>query len=132
MGSEGSYPYLSGADDNSRFDDCHYDSDSSEAVVSACGAVDSENEDDLMKAVHDLGAIGVSINASGNGFRYYAGGVYDGNDCGSGTNHAVLATGYGTSYDGDNYDIDYWFVKNSWGLDWGDAGYIKMERNRSG
>ena len=130
--SESAYPYISGTDGDSHFDTCHYDASASEATVNSCGSVESENEDYLMKAIHDLGAVGVSINASGKGFRFYSSGIYDGDDCDSGTNHAVLATGYGTAYDGDNYDQDYWFVKNSWGVTWGDNGYIKMQRNKTG
>ncbi|XP_043206695.1 dipeptidyl peptidase 1-like isoform X2 [Amphibalanus amphitrite] len=39
------------------------------------------------------------------------------------TNHAVLITGYGVE-DG----VKYWNVKNSWGTDWGNGGYFKIQR----
>lgn len=35
--------------------------------------------------------------------------------------------GYDTSDDG----IKYWIVKNSWGPEWGENGYIKMQRGVS-
>jgi len=53
----------------------------------------------------------------------YETGIYDDVSCGTNLNHAVLVVGYGTSDDG----VEYWLVKNSWGTDWGDNGYMKFK-----
>lgn len=50
-------------------------------------------------------------------------GVFDG-DCGTELNHGVVVIGYGTTDDG----TDYWSVRNSWGVGWGEDGYIRMKR----
>ena len=90
-------------------------------------------EEALKIAVATQGPISVAIDATaslqiwGSGLQFHHRGVYYGTDCSSDfLNHAVTVVGYGTE-DGQ----DYWLVKNSWGSDWGEEGYIKMSRNRN-
>ena len=66
--------------------------------------------------------ISVSLEASQSTFHLYTGGVITSEDCGTNLDHAVLAVGYGTTWDG----IDYFIVKNSWGTSWGELGYVRI------
>jgi cathepsin L len=63
------------------------------------------------------GPIGVAISAVG--WENYISGILR---CppSSPINHAVLLVGY-TS--------EYWIIKNSWGTDWGQGGFIYISRN---
>ncbi|KAJ1396447.1 Peptidase C1A, papain C-terminal [Sesbania bispinosa] len=84
--------------------------------------VPKQSEEQLLKAVAKQ-PVSVTIDASGREFQYYNGGVFSG-ECGTELNHAVTLIGYGEDSNGK-----YWLIRNSWGKDWGEGGYMKMQRD---
>ena len=54
--------------------------------------------------------------------------VFDCPDCPNGRlNHSVLLVGYGVEK-----GTEYFLVKNSWGTNWGDQGYMKIINKENG
>ncbi|ONK58179.1 uncharacterized protein A4U43_C09F9150 [Asparagus officinalis] len=94
-------------------------------VIDGHEDIPENDEEALMKAVANQ-PVSVAIEASGSAFQFYSEGVFTG-DCGTELDHGVAVVGYGTTQDGTKY----WIVKNSWGADWGENGYIRMERGIS-
>ncbi|CAN6200703.1 unnamed protein product [Urochloa humidicola] len=115
--TEADYPFI-GTDGN-----CDAIRENRKVVsIDSYEMVPANNEKALQKAVANQ-PVSVAINAAGPAFQHYSSGIFNGM-CGLKLDHGVTAVGYG-SEDGK----DFWIVKNSWGPGWGEAGYIRMERN---
>eukprot|EP00927_Polykrikos_kofoidii_P004600 TRINITY_DN1181_c0_g1_i1.p1 TRINITY_DN1181_c0_g1~~TRINITY_DN1181_c0_g1_i1.p1 ORF type:complete len:400 (-),score=49.70 TRINITY_DN1181_c0_g1_i1:218-1417(-) len=79
----------------------------------------------LMVAVN-TGAVAVSVAASG--WSWYSNGIFSGCEKDAVIDHAVVLFGYGKGKDGNERDVNFWLVRNSWGAGWGEAGFIRLLR----
>lgn len=113
--SESSYPY-SGAQGTCQ--NCTIT-----AKITSYVDVTPNNTQALMTAVAQQ-PVSVAVEADGFDWQFYMGGVVT-DSCGTNLDHGVLVVGYGTDSSSGN---DYWKVKNSWGEDWGENGYILIGR----
>lgn len=84
-----------------------------------------ENNAAALKAALMHGPVVVSVAASA--WHSYASGVFDSCDKDSIVNHAVLMTGFGT----EEHAAPYYTIRNSWGPNWGESGYIRLLRDES-
>jgi len=89
--------------------------------------VPADDETALLSAVGGQ-PVSVAIEADKSAFQLYSSGVLDSSSCGTNLDHGVLVVGYGTD---SSSSKDYWKVKNSWGATWGEAGYLRMVRNKN-
>ncbi|KAI4322763.1 hypothetical protein L6164_022428 [Bauhinia variegata] len=118
LSTETNYPYQ-GTDGT-----CNKNKEANRAAtIKGYEDVPANNEKALLKAVANQ-PVSVAIDASGSDFQFYSSGVFTGS-CGTELDHGVTAVGYGASEDGTKY----WLVKNSWGTQWGEQGYIRMQRD---
>lgn len=85
---------------------------------------------EMMTALKSYGPIGVTIHASFREFMYYRGDTimnYFPNGSPQLNDHAIVLVGYGTTSQG----YDYWIIRNSHGVSWGDHGYGYMLRGQN-
>lgn len=120
--TEKSYPYQ--AHEQST---CKYNPMEIGATDRGYNIIERGSETGLTEAISSVGPVAVAIDADHHSFQLYSDGIYYEPACSTeNLDHAVLAVGYGT----DRNDNDYYIIKNSWGNGWGENGYMKMARNR--
>jgi len=68
--------------------------------------------------------VSVAIRAENDDFRSYKSGVITGDGCGIDLDHGVTVVGYISK---DNA----WVIKNSWGPDWGEGGFVRIDNSKS-
>jgi len=95
------------------------------ATITGFSDVPANNDGAFVNALA-IQPVSVAIEADQSCFQFYSGGVLNCATCGTNLDHGVLAVGYGTSG-----STPYYKVKNSWGADWGQNGYVLMLKGAS-
>ena len=114
---EGDYPYTAATGT------CRYDA--SKAVGSLTNVISTPqgSEPILARCVAEYGVACAIIDASHFSFQLYSSGVYYDPSCSSqNLDHGVSVIGYGD---------DYWIIRNSYGKDWGEDGYMRLAKDRN-
>lgn len=88
------------------------------------GWKDVDNSEEALAEAVAEGPVSVSVDALR--FQLYNGGILKG-ICGAQLDHGVLVVGYGV-----DSGTKYWKVKNSWANSWGENGYIRLLKGKSG
>jgi len=85
----------------------------------------NKNETQMQIGLVEKGPLSICVDAAS--WQFYFGGVVS-HFCGNDLDHCVMITGFEdyTTWDGVVKKI--WLIRNSWGADWGEDGYIYVER----
>eukprot|EP00751_Fragilariopsis_kerguelensis_P009900 CAMPEP_0170805250 /NCGR_PEP_ID=MMETSP0733-20121128/31263_1 /TAXON_ID=186038 /ORGANISM="Fragilariopsis kerguelensis, Strain L26-C5" /LENGTH=549 /DNA_ID=CAMNT_0011159605 /DNA_START=85 /DNA_END=1734 /DNA_ORIENTATION=+ len=94
------------------------------AKILGFSSLPTNSYDSMMEAIQ-MGPVAISVGA--NTWGAYRGGIFDDTKLTENydINHAVVLEGYGTD---EKTGLDYWLVRNSWGIQWGERGYIRLKR----
>jgi len=108
------YPYTA---ENGYSGECQFNS--GDILVQVTNYQSLSGERGLYNQLSSAGPVSVCVDASS--WPQYQGGVLT--SCGNDVDHCVQATGYVGYGSGGAY----WNVRNSWGTDWGEDGYIWVQ-----
>lgn len=115
--SEEDYPY------KGREETCdQYRVNANVVKINGYEDVPRNNENALKNAVANQ-VVSAGISTGSIDFQLYKSGIYSGK-YGTALDHGVSIVGYGSEN-----GHDYWIVRNSWGTNWGEKGYMRLLRN---
>jgi len=83
------------------------------------------SEDDMANWLVNKGPLSVCVDAS-SWSGYEAGTIMTASNCGDSVDHCVQVTGIDVQQ-----GTPVWNVRNSWGTDWGNDGYIWVQRGEN-
>jgi len=121
METETEYPYT--AEDQT----CQFKSSDVVAKISNWTYITTtKNETEMMVKIISTAPYSICVDASS--WQFYLGGVVQ-DFCGTDLDHCVMITGFEDYETWDFQTLPIWLIRNSWGEDWGENGYIYVERN---
>ncbi|KAH8247637.1 hypothetical protein KR038_007360, partial [Drosophila bunnanda] len=86
------------------------------------------DEKKMAEVVYNIGPVTVSLDHLYTEFYEYSRGILSIPECRNERillRHSMLVVGFGTDSEGR----DYWLIKNSFGKNWGEDGYVRLARN---
>jgi cathepsin F len=83
----------------------------------------TKNETEMQVATLNVSPLSICVDAVT--WQTYTSGIVTKN-CGQQLDHCVQITGWG-----EDDNTPYWSIRNSWGVSWGEQGYIRVERNKN-
>jgi C1A family cysteine protease len=105
--SDKDYPY------KARDLTCSYDKTKTKIQTNNVQCLENNSDEQIKEYLTNVGPLSIAVDASD--FQMYSSGVLKCSE--AYLNHGVLLVGYGA---------DFWIVKNSWGRNWGESGFVRV------